>query len=316
MSELYDFAAQNPEIKVIGVPAELGDGIRELLESLLELVGRTMNLSGLDGVTFTDDYYQALIDLDKGYTVDRQPIPSSDHGLGIAMSHRVIRSGALKTHIVLNAQAFLAMLDSKRSNLIVNTVAHECAHVELYNLFEVAFPGKLLKRKRNALDSFRNDCMLACWNEFGACWRSAVFGPSDKLAYEDIFLRMLEEARPAANSAIALYLDSGDIRALVNKVCGLYGNLLKYSAYHLGNLHGLGSDWRTVATTADAVQDHWFLPFFERLDNSCKAIAADLGIWKHSTYFDELEDIAEDLVADGGMQFVRHEDEQISLHIA
>lgn len=316
MNESHDSAAQSPEIKVLGVPAELEGGVREFIESLLEMVRRTMDLTGLDGVTFAGDYHQALMDLDKGYDADYQSSPSNDHGVGIAMSPRVVRDGVLKTHIVLSAQAFFAMLNDKRSDMVVNTVAHECAHVELYRLFEVAFPGNLLGKKTNALDSFRNDCMLACWNEFGACWRSALLGPSDKLAYEGVFLPALEETRPAANSAITEYLDNGDIRVVVNEVCGLYGNLLKYSAYHLGNLHGLGIDWRTVPTTADTLQDHWFLPFFERLDRSCKAIAADLGSWTNSASFDELEDIAEDLVADGGMHFVRHEDDRISLHIA
>lgn len=51
------------------------------------------------------------------------------------------------------------------------------------------------------------------------------------------------------------------------------------------------------------------------LDSACKVIAADLGNWTNSTPFDVLRDIAEDLVADGGMHFGRHEDDRISLDI-
>lgn len=316
MNESLRCAPQSAEIKLIGVSDELEDDMQEAIKSLLEMVGRTMDLTGLDGVTFAVDYQQALIDLDKGYDVDCSPSPSNDDGVGIAMSPLVLRDGVLKTHIVLNAQAFFAMLNDGRSDVVINTVAHECAHVELYHLFETAFPGDLLATQKNFLDSFRHDCMLACWNEFGACWRSAPFGPSDRLAYEGVFLPAMEATRQAADSAIAEHLDNGNIRLVVNEVCGLYGTLLKYAAYHLGNLYGLGIDWRTVPSTANALQNHWFLPFFERLDSSCKAIAAEAGGWKSSAYFDEIEDIAEELVADGGMHFLRHGDDQISLHIA
>jgi hypothetical protein len=111
------------------------------------------------------------------------------------------------------------------------------------------------------------------------------------------------------------YRTHGDIQTVLSEVCGLYHNLLKYSAYHLGNLHGHGVDWRNVPTTADPLKDHWFLPFFERLDEACKVIATDLGNWTNSAPFDALRKIAEDLVADGGIYLKRHEDDRISLDI-
>jgi hypothetical protein len=157
--------------------------------------------------------------------------------------------------------------------------------------------------------------MLACWNEFGACWRSASFGPCIELSYEAAFLSALEGTRSAANSAIMEYRTHADIRTVIGEVCGLYGNLLKYAAYHLGNLHGLGIDWRTVPTTTAPLLDHWFVPFFERLDRACKENASNLGNWADSRIFDELRDLAEDLVANGGMYFGRHEDDRISVDI-
>lgn len=315
MKESCNSVPNNFEIKVIGVPVELEAEMQELLASLVDTIGQKIDLTGLDGITFASDYHQALLDLNRGYDTDHKLTPSNDHGVGIAMSPRVMRDNKLKTHIVVCAETFFALLEDKRSNMAINTVAHECAHVELTRLYDVAFPGTLLRTKANVLDQFRTDCMLACWEEFGACWRSASFGPSSHLAYEAAFLSALEETRPAANAAIMEYRTHGDITIVINKVCGLYGNLLKYSAYHLGNLHGHGIDWRTISTTADALQDHWFLPFFERLDGTCKAIAADLGNWTNSTPFDELRDIAEHLVADGGMHFGRHEDDRISVDI-
>lgn len=315
MSESHYSESKNLEIKIIGVPDELVTEMQEVISSLVETISQKIDLTGLDGITFASDYRQALLDLNRGYDTDHKLTASNDHGVGIAMSPRVMRDDKLKTHIVIDAGMFFALLNAKRHDMAINTVAHECAHVELNHLYDVAFPGTLLRMKANALDHFRSDCMLACWDEFGACWRSASFGPSSILAYEAAFLPALEDTRPAANAAIMEYRTHGDIVLVMNKVCRLYGKLLKYSAYHLGNLHGHGIDWRTVSTTVDALQDHWFLPFFERLDSCCKAIAADLDNWHNNILFDALGDIAEDLVADGGMNFVRHEDDQISLDI-
>lgn len=315
MSESCNSVPKSVEIKIVGVSAELETEVQDLLGSLVDMIGQKIDLAGLDGITFANDYHRALLDLDRGYATDYKLTPSNDHGVGIAMSPRVIRDSKLKTHIIIDAGMFFGLLKAKNSDIAINMVAHECAHVEINHLFDVAFPGVLLRTKENALDHFRTDCMLACWDEFAACWRSASIGPSSQLAYEAAFLPALEQTRPAANSAIMEYRTHADIGVVMNKVCGLYGNLLKYSAYHLGNLHGHGIDWHTVKTTADALQDHWFLPFFERLEKACKVIAVDYGNWKNSAPFDVLRDIAEDLVADGGMHFKRHADDQISLDI-
>lgn len=316
MMEYHNGTSKGIEINVIGVPAEMAQEMQELLNSMVEIIGKSIDLSGLDGITFAHDYRQALLELDRGYETGYKLTPSNDHGVGIAMSPSVIRDNQLKTHVVINAEMFFALLSAKRSDMAVNTIAHEFAHVELTHLYDKAFPGTLLQmRYGNSLDSFRTDCMLACWDEFGACWRSATFGPTVPLAYEQAFLPALERTRSEANSAIIEYRSHADIGIVINKVCGLYGRLLKYSAYHLGNLHGHGIDWRTIPTTANALQDHWFQPFFERLDDACKRIAENYGNWNSSAPFDALRDLAQDVVTDGGMHFERHENDRISLNI-
>lgn len=315
MSEVVNSVPENLKIDVVGLPSQLESMIKQFLSEILNLIGHKMNLSSLDGVTFALDYHQALLDLDRGYETNFKLQPSNDHGVGVAMSPSVIRNGELKTHVLISAPAFFSMLEAGRTDMLRNIVAHECAHVELNRLFEESFPKVLLHSKQNVLDHFRIECMLTCWNEFGACWRSAEFGPTDVLHYESAFLPALEEARSSANEAIMQYRTHGDVSVVVNKVCGLYSALLKYSAYHLGNLYGHGIDWRTVPSTTEPLNDHWFLPYFERLDSACKAIAMNIGNWKACAAFDELKDIAEEVVADGGMHFKRHEEDRISLDI-
>lgn len=315
MTDINTTVPDEIEIKVVGLPADLAGEMEETLRLLLDVIGSRIDLSGLDGVTFASDYHQALLDLNRGYATDFKLTPSDDHGVGVAMSPSVIRGNQLKTHIVLNAKTLLTMVLEKRHDLFRNTIAHECAHVELNRLFDIAFPGFLLRIKVDSLEHFRIETMLACWNEFGACWRSASIGPSGLLAYEDAFLPALEQTRTRANAAIMAYRVDNDAGTVLSKVLGLYSGLLKYSAYHLGNLHGLGVDWRTVPSTAEPLQDHWFLPYFERLDSTCKAIAANLGNWSGSDLFDALRDLAEEVVGDGGVFFTREADGRVRFDI-
>lgn len=315
MTDMNTTVPDEVEIKVVGLPADLAGEIEETLRSLLDVIGARIDLSGLDGVTCARDYQQALLDLDRGYATDFKLAPSDDHGVGIAMSPSVMRGNQLKTHIVLNAGSLLAMVLEKRHDLFRNTIAHECAHVELNRLFDIAFPGFFPRMKVDPIENFRIETMLACWNEFGACWRSASIGPSGLLAYEEAFLPALEQTRTRANAAIMAYGVDNDAGTMLSKVLGLYSDLLKYAAYHLGNLHGLGVDWHTVPSTAEPLQDHWFRPYFERLDSTCKAISADLGNWTGSDSFDALRDLAEEVVGDGGLFFTREADGRVRFDI-
>lgn len=306
---------QHLNISLIGVGIELETSLQEMLHELLLYCGQIFNLTGLDGLTFATDYQQALLDLDRGYDTQFRLTPSNGYGVGVAMSPSVLRDGRLKSHIVVSAQAFLGALSHKRRATATNIVAHECAHVELNHLYDAVFPGVLLRSKANALDHFRLECMLTSWGEFGACWRSAPIGPTEFFEYEPPFLQALKETRDNANTAIREYRTHCDVGRVLDEVCRLYHDLMKYSAYHLGNLHGHGLDWRAVPTTADPLQDHWFFPFFERLDTACKTLAADYGNWADSQPFDALGDIAQDLIAIGGLNFGRHEDDRISVDI-
>lgn len=303
------------KIHLIGIEEQLEASLHDMLKAFLLYNGDFLNLAGLDGLTFAADYRQALLNLNRGYDTKFVLTPTEDYGVGIAMSPSVLREGVLKSHIVINAQAFLGALLENRKALAINMVAHECAHVELNHLYEAKFPGILLRRKVDIIDQLRIESVLTCWGEFGACWRSALIGPTELCEYELPFLEALANARSNANLAIREYRTHAKIERVINEACGFYHGLMKYSAYHLGNLHGHDHDWRNVQTTADSLKGHWFLPFFERLEAACKALAANYGAWLDSQPFDVLGDVAQDLVAAGGLRFERHEDGRVSLDI-
>lgn len=302
-------------VRVIGFDQEAEIAITKLIREITRSCSTSISTQALDGITFAKDYKKALEDIERGHNNKIKSTPSNDYGIGIGISVRVTRNNQPMHHVVINGEVFLNQIASNHSEIAVNTIVHELAHTDLYNRYEAAFPGDLNSIPENFLDQFRNACMLDCWNEFGACWMSAGFGPTDITYYEPSFLAALENTKAIADQAIIEYQTDRNPKKLISIVTGEYRLLLKYSAYHLGNLYGHDADWRKISTTALSLKSHWFLPFFEDLDKTCKSIANNIKNWKTDPGFDALRKLAEDLVAYGGLSFQRHSDGRTSFEI-
>ena len=154
---------------------EVGTAVRECVI----LFSRHFDLSRLDGVTVAYDYTQALASLDRGYETKHILTPSDGHAVGIAMTPSVIRNGRLMSHIVFNAGivAPIAKPDPASIQLPVHVIAHECAHVEITQKFDEAFPNVLLRQTyRDSREAFRWQVTLACWDEYAATQMSANTG--------------------------------------------------------------------------------------------------------------------------------------------
>lgn len=288
------------------------------VEQVVRILSRMFDLSHLDGVTVAADYPQALRNLDRGYNATIVLTPSDGHSVGIAMTPSVLRGGVLKSHIVLSAHHILPVLSDKHEyhEHALHTLAHECAHVDNTHKFDVAFPNVLLRKGHsNALDAFKWQVILACWDEYAATWKSARIGQDPTKGYEDIFLIHLEEARETANEAITSYRRHGDIRQVLKAVFEAYGNLVKYAGYHLGNMAGQGLSVNDLPRTKDALDGHWFAPYFERLDTACKDIAKEYGTWTDQSAFEVIGDLTEEIIAEGGVYFYLGEDDNLGCDI-
>jgi hypothetical protein len=280
-------------------PAVIGHELRLLIEGM----GQVFDLRRLDGVTFATDYPEALRELDRGYEATRPLTASDGRVVGIAMTPSVIRSGELKSHIVLNANVFFGMLNERRSGSVLHLLAHECAHVELNAAYDQAFPGILLRQRLNARDAARSQISLACWDEYAACRLSAPYGDNPTAEYEHSFLEHLKDARERGNTFIKAYRLHGDVQQIIDELAGVYGNLMKFAAYFLGSAAGLGTQWREFTAAVEALDGHWFLPYFERLEDTVAALYDSLGRWADHAGFDAIGDIAEEVMDECGMFF-------------
>lgn len=268
---------------------------------LLGELGRVIDLSGLDGLTLADDYDQALLSLDRGFDTTHRLTPSRSHAVGVAMTPSVLRNGAVKSHIVLCAPVFLDLLDSDGFGQAIHLLAHECAHVEVTHYFDRAFPGVLLREPVDTIrQSIRSETTFACWEEYAACMRSARIGTNPGDGYEETFKSYLQEARPRANAAVRAFHSDGNVDRVLLEVSATCGDLLKFSAYCLGNLAGLGTRWESTGL-AEVLEGHWYAPYFAKLDKACSEIAQEYGAWQDRDVFYRFGTLVEELIAECGV---------------
>lgn len=278
---------------------------------IIRILSRDINLSHLDGVTFAYDYANALAELDRGTATSTVLTASSGNVVGIAMSPAVLRDGTLKTHIVFEAGLMHGLDDPKHDNfpLALHTLAHECAHVEINHIFDTAFPNVLLRKQHSSLlDGMRSQVILACWDEYAATRICALYGRDPTTGYEETFLTSLNSSRESANKAIIDYRLHCEIPRVFNEACIIYANLMKYSCYHIGNMVGRGLSLESLPNTMNALDGHWYFPYFKKLEDICGRIWGQYGKWEDFTLFDEIGDLLEELLAEGGLHIYPNSD--------
>lgn len=275
-----------------------------LLAEYARELSRWINLERLDGFTVAQDYPQALLDLDRGYKTSHRLTPSDGHAVGVAMTPAVIRDGTIKNHIVFNA-AFIQPLEDQNSehfSQALHLLAHECAHVEATYVFDKTFPGTVLQRPTQHLkENLRWQIINATWDEFAATWISANIGANPIGGYEETFLNALSSTQDDANEVISAYRLHGDVGRVAAEVYGIYGNLIKFSAYLLGTMHGQSLSKNDLPQTDEALQGHWFASHFDNLFEALKELAENYGKWTDLREFEAIADLAEEIIAEGGL---------------
>lgn len=272
--------------------------------SILRELGRWLDLSRLDAVTVAHDYRQALLDLDRGVANGGELTPSDDNEVvGIAMTTSVLREGVAKSHMVLNAAYVEQVSDSSHKFFAaaIHTIAHECAHVEINHRFDAAFPGVVGQPSPTLGAHLRWRTILTCWDEYAATRLSAGFGEAASAGYETCFVRALAESKSQADACIVSFGKHGDVRRALEEVHEVYSNLLKLAAYQLGDMHGHGLTLTDLPRTAEALANHWFMPYYERLAHACELIMESYGTWSETSTFEVIGALLEDLMASGGL---------------
>ncbi|MET0546146.1 MAG: hypothetical protein ABWZ40_07535 [Caulobacterales bacterium] len=277
-----------------------GQKIAGALIECLQSISRVIDLASLDGLTLAHDYIDAVRGLDRGYADATPPRLSDAESIGIGIVLAVMRDGLVKNHIVLRPDAIAALIQAPEDEDFKNalySLAHLCGHVEGMACLERAFPHTTLRLvHEHPHDAQRWDVILACWGEFAACWISASFVGDLTEMIENVFLKHLEMARDAAARRIAAFRAHEDRQRVIADVYAVYGALMKYGAYHLGNILGLGKTAGDFPRTMAALDGHWFEDAFHDLDLVLRLLASELGRWPDKGRFEQLADLTDTLI--------------------
>ncbi|MEL6170591.1 MAG: hypothetical protein AAFR02_01065, partial [Pseudomonadota bacterium] len=182
----------------------------ENIFAVMRLAGKSMDLSGVDGVTVSFDYNSSLIEIDRGVEGLR-PLSATDGedgALGAGMSPAVLRDGRIKTHIAFSASAVWGLIDVEHEDFqfAAHLVYHECAHAAVQSAFDDVFPGVILKEKYDSwFGAYRGETIDACWQEYCVSRISAPFGEDPTNGYVEVFLTSLSDADGVANDCIRAY---------------------------------------------------------------------------------------------------------------
>ena len=318
ITPLPSTAPDNYLITTHGCDTAESQEIANALFAIIMELGRYMDLERLDGITIAADYPAALSQLDRGFKTQTPLAPTEVHGTGVAMTPMVIRDGIVKSHIVFDLAFLRHIVDSQGEHwpLAIQLVAHECAHVHDHKVWDVAFPNILLNQTYTDIeDAFLWEIILACWSEYAATRLSAKIGADQTAAYEETFITVLSATRERANALIRAYRAHGDHAQILSEICTEYGNLMKFASYLIGHLAGSERELTATATAQAALADHWFTPFFERLQKSLQTLWEHYGAWSSLSDFEEIGQIGKELVAFGGVHILRSPSNEVRIRV-
>ncbi len=275
--------------------------------AFLRLFGTFLNLERLDAITVAYDYDTALKEVDRGTTCQELTATNDTFARGVAMTVRVLHESQVKCHIVAAAGLMNSLQEPNDPDykLAIGILAHEAAHVHDLLMQDRAYPGVLLRRATGYREGILLQIAQACWDEYAACRLAARFEYEKQLGwFEDTFCSFTEDVRERSNANIREYRQHADLSKLVPQIVGEYGVVLKYAAYLLGQLDGLGLSFSTDAPKAFELVNRmkYFTAIFEELVACLKAMWATYGKWTGLQVFEPLKDVADKLLRVGGIE--------------
>lgn len=130
----------------------------------------------------------------------------------------------------------------------IHILAHECAHVEVTNMFERCFPKVLLREHQGTiLGNFQWKVIFAVWDEFAVTAISAGIGEDQTDAYEATFINDLKKAEALSNDLILAYREHGSMFALISEIVD---DLVERAGLIVSNMEN-GQLWVDIPYTPD-----------------------------------------------------------------
>lgn len=272
-------------------------------------ISRYINLERLDGITVAHNYDDALFSLDRGVEGLRPLTRSNDDQLiGVAMAPAVLRDGAVKVHMVLNAHYLHGLEETEDGEEGVGfsdtlyLLAHECAHVEVTTEKDRAFPGRILQANfSDYVEAFFAPIVEACWEEYAACRLSAMFSEKQIKRYEEALVGVLEVSASKAEAARDAFWQHGDLDRAALEIATPLLEPMRIASYAYGHLDGLDNRLGLSNKAQAAIDQAGFRPFLDDLVATLRELWSLGPDWDDPGQFDIIANVARDILWSGGL---------------
>ena len=291
--------------------------LKETLSLVVREISRFIDLSGVDGITVAFDQDKAIqyLDSEGDVPVKRKRNPlDNEISFRIASGQYIRRDGKLKTHLVFyhpTIRPIVGGKDAEGFELAIHTIVHECSHVEIASVFDKSFPDIILKHVEDWHDFDRKRWCFAifhCWDEYAACYMSALVGANPLDGYVEVFTNALRRSAPKRMTIMKnCYIDK-DWDKICDESFLLYGQLMKLACYVLGTMRRKKLTVEDVPLLKKALEGSWFASYFKRLGELCEKIMASYGKWEDLSSFEAIGDLFEEILADRGITITRLRD--------
>lgn len=220
------------------------DKITVIIEDILSEISQLITLDCLEGITFTDDYINALYELDRGYP-NTKPLETSsnDIAVGIAMSPLIIRNGLIKTHLILRSNVGYDLLSNDQSvrEFAIYIIIRQLMESAYIGLFDSTLPNILLKPIEHEYEGMLYQCIEPALTAYFSCRASAGFGRDDEI--KEIYIKLLvlaiERAQRIIPEARLSYRFDKDLDKLLSVTWEFIKQILQFSSQILGHCDGI-----------------------------------------------------------------------------
>ncbi|WP_024647012.1 hypothetical protein [Pseudomonas syringae] len=219
--------------------AEMAKGIGNILQVVIGELGQDIPISVLDGITFSQDYPAAILELDRGGAFVSKS-QSRNYGRPVAKSVRVIREGKVKIHLVIDASIAYLLLSDKEEDL---SYSIHLLVAQLSEVLHASFYEPLLENDRNVeIDELGKMLFVSVSHAPSSyfCARKSAF--SDLNAGKD-YATLVKDSYASAKENICAarmeYRVSGNVEILLDTALPQLSFFLTHAAEWLGHRDGL-----------------------------------------------------------------------------
>jgi hypothetical protein len=254
------------------------------------------NLSRLEGTTIAANYAASLAELDRGSELLGVLAPSEEFGAGMAMAAPVMRDGKVMARLMLDASIVLALMsdDEAQKAFGLCTVVHELAHIHDLANKDAALPGTFLKPyPGDVLEAEMFNLSSLAWDEFLATAMSAYLQPASLDAFDEVLDGALDELLARSAQARRSFFTHRDFGRLKREMFGSMQALLKFSAYVLGTLDGLGRGDEYGPKSRERLLASRFAPAFDALRAALREMASTYPGWESVQAYAQLRAVAQ-----------------------